>query len=170
MTRALWRSVNISKDPTITLRADESAQFNVAPEYKGTMRRCENCHDASKSHADWLPYIDTHMEAVACETCHIPQMYAPAIQTYDWTVVTAEGAASTECRGVEGTPNEVTSLVTGYKPVLLNRTNIDGDTLLAPYNLITSFYWVYDDANGNKRPVRLIDLEAAYLDNGNYAS
>ena len=42
--------------------------------------------------------------------------------------------------------------------------------MLAPYNLITSFYWVYDEANGNKRPVRLIDLEAAYLDNGNYAS
>lgn len=148
----------------------QSAQYNVASEYKGTMRRCENCHDASKSHANWLPYVDTHMKAVACETCHIPQMYAPAIQTYDWTVVTAKGGASTACRGVEGTLNEVTSLVTGYKPVLLNRTNIDGDTLLAPYNLITSFYWVYDEANGNKRPVRLIDLEAVYLDNGNYAS
>ncbi|HET7144670.1 MAG TPA: hypothetical protein VFI68_11675, partial [Anaerolineales bacterium] len=24
----------------------QSAQFNVAPEFKGTMRRCENCHDA----------------------------------------------------------------------------------------------------------------------------
>ena len=148
----------------------QSAQFNVAPEYKATMRRCENCHDASKSHADWLPYIDTHMEVVACETCHIPQMYAPAIQTNDWTVVTAKGTASTECRGVEGTPNQVTSLVTGYQPVLLNRTNIDGETLLAPYNLITSFYWVYDDASGNKRPVRLVDLEAAYLDGDSYAA
>ncbi len=148
----------------------ESAQFNVAPEYKGTMRRCENCHDASKGHADWLPYVDTHVEAVACETCHIPQMYAPAIQSYDWTVITLEGAAVESCRGVEGTPNDATSLVTGYEPVLLNRTNIDGDTLLAPYNLITSFYWVYDDANGSKRPVRLIDLEAVFLDSGSYAS
>ena len=148
----------------------QSAQFNVAPEYKGTMRRCENCHDASEGHADWLPYIETHMDAVACETCHIPQMYAPAIQTYDWTVITTEGKAVETCRGVEGTPNDVTSLITGYKPVLLNRTNIDGDTLLAPYNLITSFYWVYDDANGSKRPVRLIDLESAFLENGNYAS
>ena len=147
----------------------ESAQFGVAPEYKGTMRRCENCHDASKGHSDWLPYIDTHMEAVACETCHIPQLYAPAIQSYDWTVVTTNGKAVETCRGVEGTPNEVTSLVTGYEPVLLNRTNIDGNTLLAPYNLITSFYWVYDDANGNKRPVRLLDLEYVYLDGGNYA-
>jgi thiosulfate reductase cytochrome b subunit len=148
----------------------ESAQFNVAPEYKGTMRRCENCHDASKGHADWLPYIETHMDAVACETCHIPQMYAPAIQTYDWTVITTQAGASADCRGIAGAPNEITSLVTGYEPVLLNRTNIDGDKLLAPYNLITSFYWVYDDANGNKRPVRLIDLETVYLENGKYAA
>jgi thiosulfate reductase cytochrome b subunit len=148
----------------------ESAQFNVAPEYKGTMRRCENCHDASKGHADWLPYIETHMDAVACETCHIPQMYAPAIQTYDWTVITTDGKAVETCRGVEGDPNKVNSLVAGYEPVLLNRTNIDGDTLLAPYNLITSFYWVYDDANGNKRPARLVDLETVFLDNGKYAN
>ena len=147
----------------------ESAQFNVAPEYKGTMRRCENCHDANPGHADWLPYLDTHMEAIACETCHIPQMYAPAIQTYDWTVININGSAVSTCRGVDGTPNDVTSLVTGYEPVLLNRTNIDGETLLAPYNLITSFYWIYDDAKGNERPVRLIDLEHVYLDNGKFA-
>lgn len=148
----------------------QSAQFNVAPEYKGTMRRCENCHDAQEGHSDWLPYIDTHMEAVACETCHISQMYAPAIQTYDWTVLTLDNQPLKSYRGVEGEPNAVTSLVTGYKPALLNRTNIDGQKLLAPYNLITSYYWVYDDANGNKRPVRLIDLQAAYFENGVYAS
>jgi len=70
-----------------------------------------------------------------------------AIQSYDWTVITTEGQAVESCRGVEGAPNKVTSLVTGYKPVLLNRTNIDGKSLLAPYNLITSFYWVYDESN-----------------------
>jgi Ni/Fe-hydrogenase b-type cytochrome subunit len=73
-------------------------------------------------------------------------------------------------RGVEGDPYSITSLVTGYKPILLNRTNIDGQKLLAPYNLITTYYWVYDDARGNKRPVRLIDLETAYFENGDYAS
>ena len=46
----------------------QSAQFNSAPEYKGTMRRCENCHDYNKGHADWLPYVETHINAVACET------------------------------------------------------------------------------------------------------
>ena len=148
----------------------QSAQYNVAPELKGTMRRCDSCHDASKGHSDWLPYTDKHMAAVACETCHIPQMYAPAIQSYDWTVLTLNSEPIKSCRGVEGEPNKITSLVTGYKPVLLNRTNIDGNKLLAPYNLITTYYWVYDDTNGNKRPVRLLDLEAVYFENGNYAS
>ncbi|HEX6268981.1 MAG TPA: cytochrome b/b6 domain-containing protein, partial [Anaerolineales bacterium] len=148
----------------------QSAQYNVAPELKGTMRRCESCHDASKGHADWLPYIDTHMDAVACETCHIPQMYAPAIESYDWTVLTPEREPVKGYRGVDGDPEAVTSLITGYRPVLLNRTNIDGQQLLAPYNLITTFYWVYDDANGNKRPVRLADLESAFFENGTYAA
>ena len=158
------------KMPDHNFARGESAQFNMAPEYKGTMRRCENCHDADKGHADWLPYIETHMDAVACETCHIPQMYAPAIQSYDWTVLTLNKQPVKTYRGVNGDPKSVTSLVTGYKPVLLNRTNIDGQQLLAPYNLITSYYWVYDDANGSKRPVRLIDLEAVYFDNDAYAA
>ncbi|MEW6285876.1 MAG: cytochrome b/b6 domain-containing protein [Chloroflexota bacterium] len=148
----------------------QSAQFNVAPELKGTMRRCDSCHDPDKGHADWLPYVDAHMAAVACETCHIPQMYAPAIQSYDWTVLTAQREPVKTCRGVEGEPNQVTSLVTGYQPVLLNRKNIDGKLLLAPYNLITSYYWVYDDANGNQRPVRLLDLETVFFQNGSYAA
>lgn len=158
------------KMPDHNFARGQSAQFNVAPEFKGTMRRCENCHDANKGHADWLPYIQTHMNAVACETCHIPQMYAPAIESYDWTVLTADQQPVKVYRGVNGNPGSVTSLVTGYKPVLLNRTNIDGQKLLAPYNLITSYYWVYDDANGNKRPVRLVDLETAFFKNGSYAA
>jgi thiosulfate reductase cytochrome b subunit len=158
------------KMPDHNFARGESAQFNVAPELKGTMRRCDSCHDASKGHSDWLPYVDKHMAAVACETCHIPQMYAPAIQSYDWTVLTLDQQPVKSYRGIEGDPNAVTSLVTGYEPVLLNRTNVDGDKLLAPYNLITTYYWVYDEANGDKRPVRLADLKAAYFENGSYAA
>jgi thiosulfate reductase cytochrome b subunit len=148
----------------------QSAQFNADPESEGTMRRCDSCHDANKGHSDWLPYIDTHMAVVACETCHTSQMYAPAIQSYDWTVLTINNEPIKTCRGVDGEPNEVTSLVTGYEPVLLNRNNIDGNQLLAPYNLITTYYWAYEDANGNNRPVRLFDLESALFENGNYAA
>ncbi len=148
----------------------QSAQIHVAPENKGSMRRCENCHDAAASHQAWLPYVQTHMAVLACESCHIPKMYAPAIQSVDWTVVSADGNPLRGCRGVAGAPTDVRSLVTGFDPVLLKRTNVDGATLLAPYNLITTFYWVYNDAKGNKRPVRLQDLRAAFLVDGAYAA
>ena len=165
--------------PNHNFARGQSAQYTIAPELKGTMRRCDSCHDAGKGHADWLPYIDRHMEEVACETCHIPQMYAPAIQDYDWTTLGTDTqpqiayrgieAGSVETASLEKMPITVTNLVTGYEPILLKRTNVDGDTLLAPYNLVTSWYWVYDDANGNTRPVRLLDLETAWLENGVYA-
>lgn len=147
-----------------------SAQFNVDPESEGTMRRCESCHDAVETHDDWLPYTENHMSSVACESCHIPQMYAPAIESYDWTVVGIGGEPVVACRGVEGDPDSLNSLVTGYEPVLLPRTNQDGGQVLAPYNLVTAWFWVYDDKNGNTRPVRLADLESAYLENGDYAA
>jgi thiosulfate reductase cytochrome b subunit len=133
------------------------------------MRRCESCHDANQGHANWLPYIDMHMAALACESCHIPQMYAPAIQAYDWTVLMPDKQPVKTYRGIDGDPNAMTSLISGYQPVLLDRTNIDGQTRLAPYNLITTYYWVYEDANGNRRPVRLFDLEAAFFENDSYA-
>ena len=147
----------------------QSAQYTLSPETKGSMRRCDSCHDAQKTHADWLPYADRHMEIVACETCHISQIHAPAIESYDWTVIHADGSPLSECRGIEG-ENTVTDLVTGFTPVLMQRTGVDGDTLLAPYNLIASWFWTYVDANGNQRPVRQVDLEAAFLEQGAYAS
>jgi hypothetical protein len=147
----------------------QSAQFTVSPETKGSMRRCESCHEAQKTHADWLPYVDRHMEVVACESCHIPEMHAPAIESYDWTAIHIDGSPLTECRGIEG-ESTVTDLVTGFKPVMMQRTGVDGDTLLAPYNLVASWFWTYEDSAGNQRPVRKIDLEAAYLVGGKYAS
>jgi thiosulfate reductase cytochrome b subunit len=167
------RSLEITeylRRPDHTFARGQSAQIGVAPESKGTMRRCETCHDAAASHQGWLPYVETHMAALACESCHIPRMYAPAIQSYDWTVVSADGRPLRDCRGVDGTPDDLRSLVTGFDPVLLKRTNVDGASLLAPYNLITTFYWVYQDTKGNKRPVRLQDLKAAFLDGGAYAA
>ncbi len=147
----------------------QSAQFNVAPDLKGTMRRCDSCHNAQAAHEDWLPFTERHMQVMDCESCHIPNMNAPAVQSYDWTVITPAGEAISQCRGVEGDPDSQLSLVTGFNPILLQRTNVDGQTSLTTYNLVTSWYWVYEDANDNTRPVRLIDLKAAYLAGSNYS-
>jgi thiosulfate reductase cytochrome b subunit len=153
--------------PDHTLARGQSAQFEVAPESKATMRRCESCHDAVATHKDWLPYSERHMQEIACETCHVPKLHAPAIQSYDWTVIRPDGSPVSVCRGIAG-DNTVTDLVTGYQPVLMQRTNVDGQTMLAPYNLISAWFWVYEDAGGNIRPVRQVDLRAAYLQNALY--
>ena len=153
--------------PDHTLARGQSAQFDVAPESKATMRRCESCHDAVPTHQDWLPYTERHMQEVACETCHVPELHAPAIQSYDWTVLKPDGSPVSVCRGIDG-DSTVTDLVTGFKPVLMQRTNVDGQTMLAPYNLISSWFWIYDDNAGNIRPVRQIDLETAFFADGSY--
>lgn len=150
--------------PDHNLARGQSAQFTIAPEQKGAMRRCKSCHNAD-THQDWLPYTERHMQEVACETCHIPRLYAPAVQSYDWTVLQADGQPLSACRGVEGNSGTLSDLVTGFQPVLLQRTNIDGRKLLAPYNLITVWYWVYDDPAG-VRPVREADLRAAFFRSG----
>ena len=124
------------------------------------MRRCDNCHNAEATH-QWLPYTARHLDTVACETCHIPKLYAPALQSVDWTVLTAAAEPRREYRGVEGDPLAATSLVEGFQPALLFRQDGDGKTRLAPHNVVTAWYWVYGDP---VRPVRLQDLKAAWFD------
>ncbi|MFC2028688.1 cytochrome b/b6 domain-containing protein [Chloroflexota bacterium] len=157
------------KYPDHNIARGQSAQFTIAPELKGTMRRCESCHDADVIHVDWLPYTETHMTLVACETCHIPQLYAPAIEFYDWTVLTPGSTAVSSCRGKETNEGSVADLVTGFEPVLMLRQNIDLQNLVAPYNLVTAWYWVYDEADGDTRPVRIIDLQAVFFSADDYA-
>ncbi len=154
--------------PSHDLARGASAQFTIDEGQKGSMRRCESCHAAEQMHNDWLPYTERHMEVLACESCHIPKLNAPAIASVDWTVLQADGSPVTQCRGIEGS-DTVNGLVTGYEPVLMQRNNVDGDTMLAPYNLISAWYWVSDDAEGAPAPVRQIDLAAVYLENGGYA-
>ncbi len=132
-----------------------------------SMQRCEACHDYKNTH-DWLPYVDRHGAKLSCEACHIPKLYAPAIEQNDWTVISSEGKGVLTYRGVDGdgNPQNPYNLIEGYRPILLPRQNADGTTKLAPFNLITSWYWVSGDP---PRPVRQADLKKAFLDeNGQY--
>ncbi|MCB0044989.1 MAG: cytochrome b/b6 domain-containing protein [Caldilineaceae bacterium] len=142
----------------------ESVQSLVAPELSGSMRRCESCHSIDATH-DWLPYKERHMETVSCESCHIPALYAPAVQQIDWTVLTADGAPRRELRGAEGDLSSVTTLIDGYAPILLQRPRVDGAPNLAPHNLISAWFWVY---GAPARPVREADLQQVYLDADGY--
>ena len=142
----------------------QAAQSMVAPEDEPSLRRCDSCHNALETH-DWLPYTTLHLSAMSCESCHIPQLYAPAVAENDWTVISPDGQAQVTYRGVDGPVDAVGTLLTGYEPVLLSRQNMDGNSQLMPFNLISSFYWVYGDP---AQPVRIEDLRQVYLDGDAY--
>jgi thiosulfate reductase cytochrome b subunit len=136
----------------------------------GAGAQCTDCHAAESAH-DWLPYAAQHMEVLACETCHVPRAYAPALQEVDWTVLTANAQPRSTCRGVLGSTGTSADLVTGYTPTLLDRARAEGGSQLAPHNLITAWYWQYDNAQGQGQAVALADLQAAYLgDAGTHAA
>ena len=106
------------------------------------------------------------MAQVACETCHIPTSVAAAAEQYHWTVIHTDGTPRTVVRGADGAVESADTLITGFDPVILQRIEEDGSKRLAPCNLIGSWFWAHGTP---ERPVRLIDLEAAYLDGDDYA-
>jgi thiosulfate reductase cytochrome b subunit len=132
-------------------------------QFGGAERTCSNCHDAVSTHT-WLPYAERHISALACETCHIPSLYAPALEMVDWTALRVDGTPLTQMRGVKSENSE--TIITGFEPVLLPQQVGDGRAKLTPFNLVTAWYWVYGDP---ARPVALRDLQAAWLTNGAYA-
>jgi len=132
-----------------------------------SMQRCETCHNYKETH-EWLPYTERHRARLSCEACHIPKLFAPAIEQNDWTVLGQNGRGIITYRGVEGdgNPQNPYNLIDGYNPILLPHKDKDGATRLTPYNFITSWYWIYGDP---PRPVRQADLQKAYFDeNGEY--
>ncbi len=126
---------------------------------------CRGCHRAESSHP-WLPFAERHLAVLSCNACHTPRLHSPARRVIDWTVVTLEGKPRTECRGVEGDRFEARELVDGYEPVLLpQRSAGQSGGVLAPYNLVSSWFWVAGDP---VRPVRLADLQQAFTEGGAY--
>ncbi len=142
----------------------QSTQGSLAKQNDASMRRCESCHDATVTH-DWLPYKERHFNAIACESCHIPKLYSPAKQNVDWTVLTATGEPASECRGADGDPADVRTLIEGYEPLLLARRELDGRVRITPYNLVSAWYWVHGDP---AQPLPKRDLETVYLEEGSY--
>ncbi len=150
--------------PSHQFAKGQSAQGTAAPEYNDSMRRCQGCHDANAVH-NWLPYKQAHFDSVSCESCHVPQMHAPAFQQLDWTVVNPDGQNLRVCRGAEGDTGNINTLITGFAPILMPQQRPEGGAPLSPFNLVAAWYWVYGQP---ERPVRQIDLQAAFLEDGGY--
>lgn len=130
-----------------------------------SLRTCESCHDGFAGH-DWLPYKEAHFGALACETCHIPKVFGPAIQAIDWTMLDASGAPIRQYRGVDGDPAAEETAIEGYTPALLPRLSANGKFKLTPFNTVASWFWLAGDP---AQPVSREDLAAALLvENGHH--
>ncbi len=160
---------------TFEPRHPDLGAYLKQPSHVLTQQSCESCHDPVAAHKNWLPYLDLHMANVACETCHVPQMHAPAVETWDKTVVLPDGATATVYRGVEAAAQApagadtkeaftVSHRVPGFQPVLLR----NGEGKVAPYNLVTTFEWVAKK-DGKTIVVGQEALKQAWMPNGKYA-
>jgi thiosulfate reductase cytochrome b subunit len=66
-------------------------------------------------------------------------------------------------RNVQGDPVAVDSLIEGFRPLILPRADADGKFRLAPFNLITAWYWTAGDP---AMPVSREQLEKALFVDG----
>lgn len=150
--------------PSHQLARSPGARDAVSADFADAQQPCESCHDATVVH-DWLPYKIQHFDALSCESCHVPRLYAPALSQVDWTAVTAAADPLDECRGLQGEPQDMAALITGYEPLLVVDAGPTGNERLAPYNLLGAWYWIHGEP---LRPVRRLDLEAAYFAGDRY--
>jgi thiosulfate reductase cytochrome b subunit len=136
----------------------------AASDSEHSMRRCESCHQAADVH-DWLPFKQRHFNSLACEACHIPTLHGPGLQSIDWLMLDAGGQPLRRFRGLAGEPHAVDTLLHGFRPVMLPRSEPGNGQKLAPFNLVTAWYWTAGDP---ARPVTREELERALLDAGGH--
>ncbi len=91
------------------------------------------------------------------------KVYGPALQVLDWTLVDRDGLPRRQYREVEGDPTTADSLIHGFRPAMLARDNVGGKRKLAPFNLVSSWYWLAGDP---PRPVSREQLVDALYPNG----
>ena len=106
--------------------AGEATAVQVQPS-QGIRRRCESCHSLAGTH-DWLPEPERHFKAVACESCHVPELAMGAQQAIDHTVIWPDGSPQVSYRGVEGDVRDAsTAYIRGYQPLLrVGNTGLGG--------------------------------------------
>jgi Ni/Fe-hydrogenase b-type cytochrome subunit len=68
-------------------------------------------------------------------------------------------------RNVEGDPVAVDSLIEGFRPLIIPRASADGKSRLAPFNLVTAFYWTSGEP---EMPVAANRLEQALFTDAGY--
>ena len=112
------------------------------PDHNLKFASCTDCHNPLKVHKN-LPYKKRHMEVLSCESCHVPEIYGPALQAIDRTVVKADGSPRIEYRGVDESKSHGYSISTryfvGFRPFLF--PHLYQPHKISPFNLVTYWYW-----------------------------
>lgn len=148
--------------PLHQLAKGNSSHGLASSQSENSLRRCESCHQAESIH-QWLPYKTRHFAALACESCHIPKLYGPTLKSIDWSILDAQGEPLKQYRNSLGNPLKSNNILTAFEPILLPRNNVGGMKKLAPFNLVTSWYWT---AGEPSRPVSRDRLLQALFKDG----
>lgn len=56
-----------------------------SPDLRGTMKRCTDCHGEAPHTGDDAYDLNMHLEAIACETCHVPET-SPGTKSVNWLI------------------------------------------------------------------------------------
>lgn len=102
----------------------ERPDHNLAMGHAQGDGECRGCHLPDDNH-DWLAETETHMQALACQACHIPELFGPAVASRDATQRNAAG-------------NSLTLRREQFTPLLLPR---ERDGKWAPFNVQITHYW-----------------------------
>jgi thiosulfate reductase cytochrome b subunit len=151
------RAPLVTRSRPASLRADPRTlgpgEYLKRPDHQLASAACTACHDPQAVHRA-LPSRERHLEALACQACHVSRVAAPAPGVVDATVETPGGGPRLEMRGVKARPGDAPGawFSSGYEPFLLPETAPTAErpeaTRLAPYNLVARWEWVDQAAPG----------------------
>lgn len=126
----------------------ERPDHNLVIGAAGGNGSCQGCHIPEDNHS-WLEEVALHMDKVACQACHITELYGPAQQLHDDSVRNANGEPVVVWRS----QSAVADINIGFKPLLLQRPE---DGRFAPFNVSLTRYW-RDAATNKSVPSEIVD-------------
>jgi len=129
-------------------------EFTAAPDSDDTMKRCPDCHGVGYLGApipDHSSIRPSHLDKLACESCHIPQLGRVAAEAVDAT--TGELVFSFE-------PTEAGGA--GDRGTWMPDYSRQPDRHIAPVNSVLAVWWGNRDTDGLVYPLFLREHEAAW--------
>ncbi len=147
-------------------RIPSAAEQLRRPDHRLASNDCRVCHDPLAVHRR-LPYQRRHMEALACQACHVPETYGPVLGTIDRTVIMPDGGPHLHYRGAEGGGADANLNTLFLRPVVppLAPLGRPGRERIAPVNPVLEWTWVGGD---DSAPVAAAVVADALQEGGGY--